>query len=211
MMSVVPLIVDFIRGNVPKHGEPLGIGREALTARLRRESPPGGDKFHTFTGLEYQIILHASTLIRLASAKWDLIIGGSGSPSKLDLTVAKLKPTDKSHYESVPVSYAQGSIWRITPKADVYPGALLYEFGSEEDSGEYARGVTRMLRDDVESFQIAFPEPSRASTGRKFDELGTRASKFVIPCPFCLSGLREVALISPRRQFAIYPRLSWRR
>lgn len=157
----LPPVLDVIRGNIIKHGNPLAMKGGEVAAWAKGLNLPRQGDFLLYTGGEYQLIPFIDGLVKTmtqmdtASKGFSLMMGVRNLLDKAGINAEKLYASvvakDRERFNQV--SYKAAVILKelgLQPcylgEEELYSGALLYELGYWEDLRQYAQKVAQLLQ-----------------------------------------------------------------
>lgn len=157
----IPPVLEIIRGNIVKHGNPLALkGSEVAAWANELKLPEQGDLLF-YTGGEYQLLPFIDSLVSTmthmdqGSKVFSLMMGARNIISKTGISAEKIYASvlakDKDRFNSI--SYKAARILQklgyelcYAGKKELYSGALLSELGFCEDMKSYALKVFEVLK-----------------------------------------------------------------
>lgn len=158
----MPPVLELIRGNIVKHGNPLALkGTEISVWAKELNLPKTGDLLF-YTGGEYQLLpfidslVKTMTVVDATSKGFSMLLGVRNIIEKAGINAEKIYASvlakDKDRFNSVCLKAArilQGLGYDLCYSAEdeLYSGALLYELGYWEDLTEYGKKVTQVIKE----------------------------------------------------------------
>ena len=157
----LPPVLEIIRGNIVKHGNPLAMkGSEVAAWANDLKLPESGDLLF-YTGGEYQLLPFIDSLVNTmthldqGSKVFSLMMGARNIINKTGINAEKLYASvlakDRDRFNSI--SYKAAIILQklgydlcYAGKKELYSGALLSELGFCEDMKSYAVKVAEVLK-----------------------------------------------------------------
>jgi len=157
----LPPVLEIIRGNIVKHGNPLALkGSEVAAWANELKLPESGDLLF-YTGGEYQLLPFIDSLVSTmthmdqGSKVFSLMMGARNIINKTGISAEKLYASvlakDRERFNSI--SYKAAIILQklgyelcYSGKKELYSGALLSELGFCEDMKSYALKVADVLK-----------------------------------------------------------------
>ena len=158
----LPPVLEIIRGNIVKHGNPLAMkGSEVAAWAKELKLPESGDLLF-YTGGEYQLLPFIDSLVNTmthmdqGSKVFSLMMGARNIINKTGINAEKIYASvlakDRERFNSI--SYKAAIILQklgydlcYAGKKELYSGALLSELGFSEDMKAYAAKVTEVLKE----------------------------------------------------------------
>lgn len=157
----LPAVLEIIRGNILKHGNPLALKGTEVAAWAKNLNFPKTGELLFYTGGEYQLLPFIDSLVKTmtvmdqGSKSFSMMIGVRNILDKAGLNAEKLYASvlakDKERFQSVCTKAAlllQSLGYDLCYSGDeeLYSGALLYELGYWEDLKEYAERVLPVFK-----------------------------------------------------------------
>ncbi|EGW36191.1 cysteine-rich domain protein [Desulfosporosinus sp. OT] len=157
----LPPVLEIIRGNIVKHGNPLAMkGSEVAAWANALKLPEHGDLLF-YTGGEYQLLPFIDSLVSTmthmdqGSKVFSLMMGARNIINKTGINAEKIYASvlakDRERFNSI--SYKAAIILQklgydlcYAGKKELYSGALLSELGFCEDMESYALKVAEVLK-----------------------------------------------------------------
>jgi Fe-S oxidoreductase len=157
----LPPVLEIIRGNIVKHGNPLAMkGSEVAAWASELKLPEHGDLLF-YTGGEYQLLPFIDSLVNTmthmdqGSKVFSLMMGARNIINKTGINAEKIYASvlakDRDRFNSI--SYKAAIILQklgyelcYAGKKELYSGALLSELGFSEDMEAYAVRVAEVLK-----------------------------------------------------------------
>lgn len=157
----LPAVLDIIRGNIVKHGNPLAMkGTEVAAWAKGLKLPERGDLLF-YTGGEYQLLPFIDSLVNTmthmdqGSKVFSLMMGARNIINKTGINAEKLYASalakDRERFNSI--SYKAAVILQklgydlcYSGEKELYSGALLSELGFCKDMKSYAVKVADVLK-----------------------------------------------------------------
>lgn len=158
----LPAVLEIIRGNIIKHGNPLALKGTEVAAWAKDLNLPKTGELLFYTGGEYQLLpfidslVKTMTLMDQGSKSFSMMIGVRNILNKAGISAEKLYASvlakDKERFQSVCYKSARilqslGYDLCYSGEEELYSGALLYELGYWEDLSEYGRKVLRVFKE----------------------------------------------------------------
>lgn len=158
----MPPVLELIRGNILKHGNPLALkGNEVAAWSKELNLPKTGDLLF-YTGGEYQLLpfidslVKTMTVVDTGSKGFSMLMGVRNILEKTGINAEKIYASvlakDKERFNSVCLKAAKtlqslGYDLCYSGDEELYSGALLYELGFWEDLTEYGQRVLQVLKE----------------------------------------------------------------
>ncbi len=173
-----PWIVNYIKDNVLKTGNPLGISAKDLTSWSKGLNIPRKGEIVLYTGCEYQLLPYIVGFIGKLEKIWGIVLTGP-KLKRITLSIADLliraSARDRDYYNNLLALYANllrkiGVDFSYLYEDELYAGGLLYEFGLEEEFSQHANRVAEVLRKNsvrkiitisphtLELFRLVYPK-----------------------------------------------------
>lgn len=157
----LPPVLDIIRSNIVKYGNPLAMKGSEVAAWAKELNLPKTGDILFYTGGEYQLLPFIDSLVKTMthidqnSKGFSLMMGVRNILDKAGVNAEKLYASvlakDRERYNSI--CYKAASILKkldvnlcYAGENELYSGALLYELGYWDDLQEYAHRVVEMLK-----------------------------------------------------------------
>lgn len=157
----LPTALEVIRGNISKHGNPLGLKGHEVAGWAKGLKLPGQGEILFYTAGEYQMLPYIDSLVgalervQEGSIGFSLIMGVRNLFDRAGISAEKLYASvlakDKDRFNAI-VRKAAGTLQKLgldicwLGEKELYSGALLYEFGYWDDLREHARKVIAGFR-----------------------------------------------------------------
>lgn len=156
----LPAVLEIIRGNILKHGNPLALKGSEVAAWAKELNLPKTGELLFYTGGEYQLLPFIDSLVKTmtvvdqGSKGFSMMIGVRNILDKAGISAEKIYASvlskDKERFQSVCTKAARllqslGYELCYSDHEELYSGALLYELGYWEDLREYAQQVKRVI------------------------------------------------------------------
>jgi dimethylglycine catabolism B len=158
----LPPVLEIIRGNIVKHGNPLAMkGSEVAAWAKGLKLPEHGDILF-YTGGEYQLLpfidslVSTMTVMDQGSKVFSFMMGARNIINKTGINAEKIYASvlakDRERFNSI--SYKAAIILKklgydfcYSGEKELYSGALLTELGFNIDMQTYALRVTKVIRE----------------------------------------------------------------
>ncbi|HWJ02314.1 MAG TPA: (Fe-S)-binding protein [Verrucomicrobiae bacterium] len=157
----LPPVLDIIRGNIVKHGNPLALKGTEISSWARGLNLPAQGEILFYTGGEYQLLPFIDSLVKTmthmdqASKGFSLMMGVRNILDRAGINAEKIYASvlarDKERFNSV--CHKAAVIMRelgydicYGGEHELYSGALLYELGYWQDLQAYAVKVVESIR-----------------------------------------------------------------
>ncbi|KLU63197.1 lactate utilization protein A [Peptococcaceae bacterium CEB3] len=156
----LPPVLDIIRGNIVKYGNPLALKGSEVAAWAKGLKLPKEGEVLFYTGGEYQLLPFIDSLVKTmthidqGSKSFSLMMGVRNILDKAGFNAEKVYASvlakDRERFNSVCYKAAfvlqkLGYDLAYAGDEELYSGALLYELGFWQDLKEYAPKVRRMI------------------------------------------------------------------
>jgi dimethylglycine catabolism B len=158
----LPPVLEIIRGNIVKHGNPLAMkGSEVAAWAKGLKLPEHGDILF-YTGGEYQLLpfidslVSTMTVMDQGSKVFSLMMGARNIINKTGINAEKIYASvlakDRDRFNSISYKAAMilkklGYDFCYSGEKELYSGALLTELGFNIDMQTYALRVTKVIRE----------------------------------------------------------------
>lgn len=158
----MPPVLEIIRGNIVKHGNPLAMKGTEVSAWAKELNLPKTGDLLFYTGGEYQLLPFIDSLVKTmtvmdtASKGFSMMMGVRNILEKTGINAEKIYASvlakDKERFNSVCLKAAKtlqslGYNLSYSGEDELYSGALLYELGYWEDLREYGQRVMRVFEE----------------------------------------------------------------
>jgi dimethylglycine catabolism B len=158
----MPPVLELIRGNIVKHGNPLALKGTEVAAWAKELNLPKTGELLFYTGGEYQLLpfidslVKTMTVVDTGSKGFSMLMGVRNIIEKAGINAEKIYASvlakDKERFNSVCLKAAKilqnlGYSLCYSGDEELYSGALLYELGYWEDLKEYGKKVTRVINE----------------------------------------------------------------
>lgn len=157
----LPPVLEVIRGNIVKHGNPLALKGGEVAAWARGLNLPAKGDILFYTGGEYQLLPYIDSLVKTmtkmdqGSKGFSLMMGVRNVLDKAGINAEKIYASvlakDKERFNSV--CYKAAVILKklgyelcYAGEQELYSGALLYELGFWQDLNAYAPKVVDVIK-----------------------------------------------------------------
>lgn len=157
----LPPVLEIIRGNIVKHGNPLAMKGAEVAAWAKGLKLPAKGEILFYTGGEYQLLPFIDSLVKTmthmdqGSKGFSLMMGARNILNKAGINAEKIYASvlakDRDRFNSV--SYKAAIILQklgydicYPGEEELYSGALLYELGFWEDLKSYAVKVANVIQ-----------------------------------------------------------------
>ncbi|MDA8228435.1 MAG: (Fe-S)-binding protein, partial [Desulfitobacterium hafniense] len=157
----LPPVLDIIRGNIIKHGNPLALKGSEVAAWSKELNLPKKGEILFYTGGEYQLLPFIDSLVKTmtyvdqGSKGFSMMMGVRNILDRAGINAEKIYASvlakDKERYYSICFKAAVvlqklGYDLCYSGEDELYSGALLYELGYWQDLKTYAQKVTESLK-----------------------------------------------------------------
>lgn len=191
----VPKIIELVKNNIVQHGHPLGLNGSEIAAWSKGLALKSKGEVLFYTGGEYQLLpmldslVNAITLFQPGSKFLNLALGIREHVGKAgftpEKTVGKVLGKDTERYMDIPRKAAlllqkAGVDLCHLGEDEIYSGALLKEFGYEDEFRELARKLGALIKDTGASKIVCLSPHS--------------AEMFKFEYPEVLAGLKEIEI-----------------
>lgn len=158
----MPPVLELIRGNIVKHGNPLALKGTEISAWAKELNLPKTGDLLFYTGGEYQLLpfidslVKTMTVVDATSKGFSMLMGVRNIIEKAGINAEKIYASvlakDKERFNSVCLKAAKilrnlGYDLCYSGEDELYSGALLYELGYWEDLSNYGKSVTKVLKE----------------------------------------------------------------
>ncbi|WP_425801113.1 (Fe-S)-binding protein [Desulfitobacterium sp. Sab5] len=156
----LPAVLEIIRGNILKHGNPLALKGTEVAVWAKDLNLPKTGEMLFYTGGEYQLLPFIDSLVKTmtvvdqGSKGFSMMIGVRNILDKAGISAEKIYASvlskDKERFQSVCTKAAKllqslGYDFCYSHDEELYSGALLYELGYWEDLKDYAHRVKQVI------------------------------------------------------------------
>lgn len=158
----VPRLMELVRDNIMKHGHPLGLSGSEITAWSKNLGIKTQGEVLFYTGGEYQLLplldslVNAISLFQPGSKIFNFALGLREIVGKVGLTpektYGKVLGKDAERYLAIPrqaawiLQNAGVDLCHLADK-EIYSGALLKEFGYEDEFNELAHKLGALIKE----------------------------------------------------------------
>jgi dimethylglycine catabolism B len=157
----LPAVLEIIRGNILKHGNPLALKGNEIAAWARDLNLPKQGEILFYTGGEYQLLPFIDSLVKTmthmdqGSKGFSLMMGVRNVLDRAGINAEKMYASvlakDKERYNSICYKAAVilqelGYDLCYSGDQELYSGALLYELGYWSDLREYGQKVSKVIK-----------------------------------------------------------------
>lgn len=156
----LPTVLEIIRGNIVKHGNPLALKGSEVASWARELNLPARGEVLFYTGGEYQLLPFIDSLVKTmthmdqGSKGFSLMMGVRNMLDKAGINAEKIYASvlakDKDRFNTV--CYKAAVILKklgyeicYSGEEELYSGALLYELGYWSDLRPYAQKVADVI------------------------------------------------------------------
>ncbi len=157
----LPPVLEIIRGNIVKYGNPLALKGSEVAAWARDLNLPSQGQTLFYTGGEYQLLPYIDALVKTmtrmdqSGKSFSLMLGVRNMLDRAGINAEKLYASalakDKQRYNSI--CYQAAVILRelgydlcYSGEQELYSGALLYELGFWNELPAYADKVSTVIK-----------------------------------------------------------------
>ncbi|WP_407309369.1 (Fe-S)-binding protein [Desulfosporosinus sp. SB140] len=158
----LPPVLEIIRGNILKHGNPLAMKGSEVAAWAKGLKLPEHGEMLFYTGGEYQLLpfidslVNTMTIMDQGSKVFSFMMGARNIINKTGINAEKLYASvlakDRERFNSISYKAAVilqklGYDFCYSGDKELYSGALLTELGFNIDMQTYALKVTKVIRE----------------------------------------------------------------
>lgn len=157
----MPPVLELIRGNIIKHGNPLALKGSEVSAWAKELNLPKTGELLFYTGGEYQLLPFIDSLVKTMtvmdsnSKGFSMLMGVRNILGKTGFAPEKIYASvlahDKERFNQVSLKAARilqslGYDLCYSGEDELYSGALLYELGYWEDLASYGKRVMEVFK-----------------------------------------------------------------
>ncbi len=157
----LPPVLDIIRGNIVKHGNPLALKGAEVASWAKKLNLPAQGEILFYTGGEYQLVPFIDSLVKTMTHMdqggkgFSLMMGVRNILDKAGINAEKIYASvlakDKERfnnvcYKAAVVLQQLGYDLCYGGEQELYSGALLYELGYWQDLREYGQKVVQSIK-----------------------------------------------------------------